>query len=75
MVDPHGPHFLGDGTPNVAPHRAARAEHSAQAARSARAALRVFKTRRAPSLSCTLRGPKAYLGPRAALSLRFVGVS
>ncbi|KAJ1189836.1 hypothetical protein NDU88_006578 [Pleurodeles waltl] len=63
------------GGPTVVPRGAARAECSAQAGRSARAAHRVFKTRRAPSLSCTLRGPRIGMGPRSAFSLHIFGVS
>ncbi|KAJ1088498.1 hypothetical protein NDU88_001655 [Pleurodeles waltl] len=63
------------GGPTVAPRGAARAECSAQAGHSARATHRVFKTRRAPSLSCTSRGPRMGMGPRSAFSLRIFGVS
>ncbi|KAJ1187078.1 hypothetical protein NDU88_003857 [Pleurodeles waltl] len=50
------------GGPTVAPRGAARAESSTQAGRSARAAHRVARTRRAPSLSCAFRGPRLAWG-------------
>ncbi|KAJ1164023.1 hypothetical protein NDU88_004470 [Pleurodeles waltl] len=63
------------GGPTVAPRGAARAECSAQAGHSAGAAQRVSKTRRAPSLSCTFRGPRHCMGPRSVVFHRLAGVS